>query len=96
MRNVASTNVMITNTTLRTINSAKILLGWIECDKSDPIGTSNSAQARREIAALLPSWFGFLAGIVLGTTAYVAVGLPCILLAILPVGSLTLWYVHLA
>jgi uncharacterized membrane protein YoaK (UPF0700 family) len=96
MRDVASTNVMTTNTTLLAINSAEILLGWIQRDKSDPFGTSNAvAQARREIVALLSLWLGFLAGVVLGAVAYIAVGLPCILLAILAVGSLALWYIRL-
>ena len=94
MRGVASTNVMTTNTTLLAINAAEILLGWIERIKSGPSGTSNAdyVQARCDVAALLPLWLGFLAGTALGAVAYVIVGLPCISLAILPVGSLALWY----
>jgi uncharacterized membrane protein YoaK (UPF0700 family) len=94
MRDMASTNVMTTNTTLLAINAAEILLGWIERIKTGPSGTSNAdyARAHCEVAALLPLWLGFLAGTTLGALAYVIMGLPCVLLAILPVGSLALWY----
>ena len=94
MRGVGSTNVMTMNTTLLAISAAKILLGWIERDKADPSETPNAdhAQARRELAALLPLWLGFLAGTVLGGIAYITVGLSCVLLAILPVASLALGY----
>jgi uncharacterized membrane protein YoaK (UPF0700 family) len=94
MPGVASTNVMTTNTTLIAISIAKILLGWIDRNEADASETSNAdhAQARRELAALLPLWLGFLAGTVLGGTAYITMGLSCVLLAILPVASLALWY----
>lgn len=96
MRGVASTNVMTTNTTLLAINAAEMLLGWIERRKAGPSGSSNAvyAQARREFAALLPLGLGFLGGTVLGAIAYITVGLPCVLLAILPVGILALWYMR--
>ena len=96
MRGVASTNVMTTNTTLLAINVTEMLLGWIERNKADPLGTSKAgyAKARSEIAALLPIWLGFLAGIALGAIAYVTLGLPCILLAILPIAGLALWYIR--
>jgi uncharacterized membrane protein YoaK (UPF0700 family) len=96
MRGVASTNVMTTNTTLVAINAAEILVGWIERRKSRPSGSSNAgyAQAHRELAALLPLGLGFLGGTALGAIAYTTVGLPCVLLAILPVGSVALWYMR--
>ena len=96
MRGVASTNVMTTNTTLLAISTAEILLGWIERRKAGPSGSSNAcyAQARREFAALLPLGLGFLGGTALGAIAYITVGLPCVLLAILPVGILALWYMR--
>jgi uncharacterized membrane protein YoaK (UPF0700 family) len=96
MRGVASTNVMTTNTTLLAINAAEMLLSWIECRKADPSEASNARyrQARRELAALLPLAFGFLAGTAFGAVAYITVGLSCVLLAILPVGSLALWYMR--
>jgi uncharacterized membrane protein YoaK (UPF0700 family) len=98
LRGVASTNVMTTNTTLLAINSAEIFLGWIGRNKADPSEASNAdrAEARREIAALLPLGLGFLAGTVLGGVAYISVGLPSIFFAVLPVGSLALWYMRLA
>jgi uncharacterized membrane protein YoaK (UPF0700 family) len=96
MRRVASTNVMTMNTTRLAISTAEVLLGWLERNKSDRSETSNAdyAQAWRELAALLPLWLGFLAGTVLGGIAYITVGLSCVMLAILPVGSLALWYAH--
>ena len=94
MRGVASTNVMTTNTTRLAIGAAELLLGWIGRNKADPSGTSSAVytRARREIAALFPIWIGFLAGIVLGAVAYITLGLPCIMLAVPPIGSLALWY----
>ena len=91
MRGVASTNVMTTNTTMLAINAAELLLGWI--GRSD---TSKDAQARQDLAALLPLWLGFFAGTALGAIAYVTMGLSCVALAILPVGSLALWYARSA
>jgi uncharacterized membrane protein YoaK (UPF0700 family) len=97
MRGVTSTNVMTTNTTRLAISSTEMLLGWIERNKADPSEASNAdrAEARRELAALLPLWLGFLAGTALGTMAYVAIGLSCVLLATLPVGGLALWCTRL-
>ena len=93
MRGVASTNVMTTNTTLLAINAAEILLGWIESRKVGSTGSLNPnyAQARNEFAALLPLGLGFFVGTALGAIAYINFGLPCVLLAIFPVGSLALW-----
>jgi uncharacterized membrane protein YoaK (UPF0700 family) len=94
MRGVASTNVMTTNTTRLAIGAAELLLGWIGRNKADPSGASSAVyiQARREIAALFPIWIGFLAGIVLGAVAYTTLGLPCVMLAVPPIGNLALWY----
>lgn len=96
MRDVASTNVMTTNTTLLAINAAEILLGWIAHRKTGSMGSlqQNYAQAHDEFATLLPIGLGFFVGTALGAVAYINVGLPCILLAILPVGSLALWYMR--
>jgi uncharacterized membrane protein YoaK (UPF0700 family) len=96
MRGVASTNVMTTNTTLLAINAAEILLGWIERRKAGSTGSLNLnyAQAHNEFAALLPLGLGFFVGTALGAIAYISVGLPCVLLAIFPVGSLALWYMR--
>ena len=96
MRDVASTNVMTTNTTLLAINAAEILLSWIERCRAGPSGSSTLgyAQARREVAMLLPLGLSFLGGTVLGAIAYITVGLPSLLLAILPVGILAVWYMR--
>jgi uncharacterized membrane protein YoaK (UPF0700 family) len=96
MRNAASTNVMTTNTSLLAINAAEILLGWIERCKVRSTGTLNPnyAQAQNEFAALLPLGLGFFVGTALGALAYINMGLSCISFAILPVGSLALWYMR--
>jgi uncharacterized membrane protein YoaK (UPF0700 family) len=87
MRDVASTNVMTTNTTILAINASEFLLGWF-----DRSATSENAPARRELAAVSPLWLGFFVGTAFGAVAYITLGLPCILLAVLPVGGLVLWY----
>jgi uncharacterized membrane protein YoaK (UPF0700 family) len=94
MRGVASTNVMTTNSTLLAISAAKILLGWIDRRRANPseVSKADYVRARRDIAALLPIWLGFLAGTVLGAVAYITVGLSCVALAVLPIGGLALWY----
>ena len=96
MRGVASTNVMTTNTTLLAINAAEILLGWIESRKVGSTGSLNPnyAQAHNEFAALLPLGLGFFVGTALGAIAYINFGLPCVLLAIFPIGSLAMWYMR--
>jgi uncharacterized membrane protein YoaK (UPF0700 family) len=96
MRGMPSTNVMTTNTTMLAINAAEILLGCIERREAGPIGDLNAdyTQARREFAVLLPLGLGFLAGTALGAVAYINVGLLCVLLAVLPVGSMAAWYMR--
>jgi uncharacterized membrane protein YoaK (UPF0700 family) len=95
MRDMASTNVMTTNTTLLAINVAPVLLGWIEGRKAGPGDHAyKAAQARRELGALLPIGLGFLAGTALGALAYITMGLPCLGFAIVPLGILALWYLR--
>jgi hypothetical protein len=59
MRDVASTNVMTTNTTLLAINAAEILLGWIERRNAGSTGSfkPNYALVHNEFAALLRKRF---------------------------------------
>jgi hypothetical protein len=85
---------MTTNTTMLAINLAEILLGCVERRRAGPIGdlNANHTQSRREFAVLLRLGLGFLVGTALGALAYITVGLLCILLAILPVGSMAAWY----
>jgi len=92
LRSANSTNVMTTNTTMLAIGAAELLLGWIDRHKAGRSQSADDAQARSAVSALLPVWLGFFAGTALGAVAYVTLGLPCVLLAILPVGSLALWY----
>jgi uncharacterized membrane protein YoaK (UPF0700 family) len=96
MRSMPSTNVMTTNTTMLAINLAEILLGCIKHHKGGPIEdlNANYTQARREFALLLSTGLGFLAGTALGAVAYITVGLLCVLLAVLPVGSMAAWYMR--
>ena len=96
MRDVASTNVMTTNTTLLAINAAEILVGWIERRKAGSMRrlTPNYARAYDEFAALLPIGLGFFVGTAFGAIAYINMGLHCVMLAIFPVGSLALWYMR--
>jgi uncharacterized membrane protein YoaK (UPF0700 family) len=69
------------------IDATEWLLGWF--DRSE---TSKAAQAGREFVAVLPLWLGFFAGTAIAAIAYITIGLPCVVLAILPVGGLALWY----
>jgi uncharacterized membrane protein YoaK (UPF0700 family) len=94
LRSANSTNVMTTNTTMLAIGAAELLVGWIDRRRTDRAGTSkeDDAQDGRQTTALLQIWLGFFAGTALGAVAYITMGLPCVLLAILPVGSLALWY----
>jgi uncharacterized membrane protein YoaK (UPF0700 family) len=96
MRGMPSTNVMTTNTTMLAISVAEILLGYLERRKAGPRARLNAdyAQAHRDFAALFPLAFGFLVGTALGAIAYITVGLLCVLLAVLPIGSLAAWYMR--
>jgi uncharacterized membrane protein YoaK (UPF0700 family) len=96
MRGMPSTNVMTTNTTMLAISAAEMLLGYLERRNAGPRAGLNAdyVQARREFAVLLPLALGFLAGTALGAIAYITVGLLCVLLAVLPVGSLAAWYMR--
>lgn len=95
MRGMPSTNVMTTNTTMLAINAAEIMLGWIERRKAGPIEDNpDFTQARREFAVLLPLGLGFLGGTALGAIAYLTFGLRCVLLAVLPIGSIAAWYMR--
>jgi uncharacterized membrane protein YoaK (UPF0700 family) len=96
MRGMPSTNVMTTNTTMLAMNAAEILLDCIERWKTGARGGVNAdyVRARGEFAVLLPLGLGFLGGTALGAIAYITFGLLCVLLAVLPVGSLAAWYMR--
>jgi uncharacterized membrane protein YoaK (UPF0700 family) len=96
MRGMPSTNVMTTNTTMLAISVAEILLGHLERRIASPRARLNAdyAQAHRDFAALFPLALGFLVGTALGAIAYITVGLLCVLLAVLPIGSLAAWYMR--
>jgi uncharacterized membrane protein YoaK (UPF0700 family) len=82
MKNVASTNVMTTNTTQIAIDAAELLIAW-QARRRAPADAALAAAcdaARARFGALLPIMLGFLAGTVVGTLAYVATGVWALLL----------------
>jgi uncharacterized membrane protein YoaK (UPF0700 family) len=82
MRNVASTNVMTTNTTQIAIDATELLLAW-QARRRAPADAAAAAAhdaARARVACLFPLMMGFLLGTAAGTGAYVATGLWGLLL----------------
>jgi len=94
MRGMPSTNVMTTNTTMLAISAGEILVGCLARHNGGPALNADYAQARTEFVTLLSIALGFLAGTAVGAIAYITVGLLCVLLAILPIGSLAVWYMR--
>src|SRR5258707_9117227 len=76
MQNVASTNVMTTNTTHIAIDATELLLAWQARRRAPGDATLAVAYdaARGRFGALFPILLGFLAGTAVGTLAYVATG----------------------
>jgi uncharacterized membrane protein YoaK (UPF0700 family) len=82
MRNVASTNVMTTNTTQIAIDATELLLAW-QARRRAPADAAVAAAydaARSRVAGLFPLMLGFLLGTAAGTGAYVVTGLWGLLL----------------
>jgi uncharacterized membrane protein YoaK (UPF0700 family) len=75
MRNVASTNVMTTNTTQIAIDATELFLAWLarRTTMMPPRRTHSNDRAR--FARLFSIMLGFLLGTAAGTLAYVAMGL---------------------
>jgi len=82
MQNVASTNVMTTNTTQIAIDATELLLAWQARRRAPGDATLAVAYdaARGRFGALFPILLGFLAGTAVGTLAYVATGVWGLLL----------------
>jgi uncharacterized membrane protein YoaK (UPF0700 family) len=76
MRNVASTNVMTTNTSLLGIDAAEFLLTWNEKRKFSRSrrALNEFKKARRRFYALARITLGFIAGAALGAVVYHAAG----------------------
>src|SRR5215471_7488862 len=82
MQNVASTNVMTTNTTHIAIDATELLLAW-HARRRAPADAAVAAAydaARGRFAALCPIILGFLAGTAVGTLAFVTTGVWGLLL----------------
>jgi uncharacterized membrane protein YoaK (UPF0700 family) len=76
MKDVASTNVMTTNTTQIGIDATELLLAW-QARRRAPADAAVAAAydaARARFGALFAIMLGFLVGTAIGTLAYVATG----------------------
>lgn len=93
MRNVASTNVMTTNTSLLGIGAAEVLLAWRE-KRNFPRSRralNNFRKAYRGFHGLFQITLGFLAGAALGAVMYRAAGVHALIAPIGVVAMLALW-----
>src|SRR5215470_4914086 len=81
MRNMPSTNVMTTNTTQLAIDATELILAWQARRRApaDAAAAAAYAEARADLARLVPIMAGFLLGTVIGTLAYVVTGLWALL-----------------
>jgi uncharacterized membrane protein YoaK (UPF0700 family) len=93
MKDVASTNVMTTNTTDLAVDAAELVLAWQARRRApaDPVLVAAYAAARVRFRALLPIMLGFLAGTVVGMLAYVAVGVWGLLLPLAIMYAIFTW-----
>jgi len=76
MKNVASTNVMTTNTTQIAIDATELAFAW-HTHRRVPADVAAAAAyhaARMRVAGLFPIMLGFLLGTAAGTIAYVTIG----------------------
>jgi uncharacterized membrane protein YoaK (UPF0700 family) len=93
MQNVASTNVMTTNTTQIAIDATELLLAW-QARRRAPgdaglAATYDAAYGR--FGALFPIMLGFLAGTAVGTLAYVTTGVWGLLLPLAIMYGIFAW-----
>ena len=93
MQNVASINVMTTNTTQIAVDAAELLLAWQarRRGRGDAALAAAYDAARGRFAALLPIILGFLAGTVVGTLAYLASGIWGLLLPLAIMYGIFAW-----
>jgi uncharacterized membrane protein YoaK (UPF0700 family) len=93
MKDVASTNVMTTNTTQLAIDAAELVLAW-QARRRAPADAALAAayeKARVRFRALLPIMLGFLAGTAVGMLAYVAIGVWGLLLPLAIMYGIFAW-----
>lgn len=76
MKNVASTNVMTTNTTQIAIDATELAFAWHTHRRvpADVAAAAAYRAARMRVAGLFPIMLGFLLGTAAGTIAYVTIG----------------------
>jgi len=93
MRNVASTNVMTTNTSLLGIDAAELLIAWREKRKSPRSrrAAKNFRKAYRSFYAIFQITLGFVAGAALGAAVYHEAGLNALLAPIGVIAALAAW-----
>jgi uncharacterized membrane protein YoaK (UPF0700 family) len=93
MKNVASTNVMTTNTTQLAIDAVELWLAW-QARRRAPADTALAAAydaARVHFGGLFPIMLGFLAGTAVGTLAYVVIGVWGLLLPLAIMYGVFVW-----
>ena len=93
MRNVASTNVMTTNTSVLGVDAAEFLLAWNEKRKFSRSrrALNNFKKARRRFRNLLQITVGFIAGAALGAAVYHEVGVNALIAPTGIVAVLAAW-----
>jgi uncharacterized membrane protein YoaK (UPF0700 family) len=98
MRGAGSTNVMTTNTTQLAIDLTEVLLCWRKKHrmKGDAAAAAAFSATCRQLGNLLPIVLGFLLGTLVGASAYVRVGLWCVLAAMLIIAGLITWSLYAA
>ena len=93
MKDVASTNVMTTNTTQIGIDATELLLAWQARRRApaDAAAVAAYAAARVRFGALFAIMLGFLAGTAVGTLAYAAIGAWGLLLPLAIMYAILAW-----
>jgi len=93
MRNVASTNVMTTNTSLLGIDAAEFLLAWRERRKfpRSRRALNHFRRTRRNFHSLLRITLGFMAGAALGALTYHAAGSHALIAPLGVTIALSVW-----
>ena len=93
MKNVASTNVMTTNTSLLGVDTAEFFLAWNEKRKFSRSrrALNNFRKARRRFRDLLQITLGFIAGAALGAAVYHEAGVNALIAPVGIVAALAAW-----
>jgi uncharacterized membrane protein YoaK (UPF0700 family) len=89
MRGVASTNVMTTNTSQIAIDATQLVWVWLCREAAGTMGQGEAC--RRRLGSSLPLPVSFLAGTVVGASAFAIAGYPALAAPVVVVGGLALW-----